>query len=143
MAKSEADDTIWATLSSWRLYKRNQGRWARQLTMAALMIIFVLSTWSLSITLLADVTAELRYAFLAIFLMVGLWFSFRIVHYPIFADFLIDVEGEMAKVSWPSKDELIRSTTVVLVTMFLLSAVLFVYDVLWQQILRWIYVLQF
>ena len=69
--------------------------------------------------------------------------AYRIVNYPVFADFLVDVEGELAKVSWPATDELRRATVVVLVVMLLLSFVLFSYDVIWQQILRWIGVLRF
>ena len=42
----------------------------------------------------------------------GLWASFRVVQLPSFADFLISVEAEMNKVSWPSWDELIRASIV-------------------------------
>jgi preprotein translocase subunit SecE len=56
------------------------------------------------------------------------------VNFPKFADFLISVEGEMNKVSWPSKGELIRSSIVVIVVIALLAAVLFFYDIFWQFI---------
>jgi len=57
-----------------------------------------------------------------------LWLGFRIVNLPSFADFLIAVEAEMNKVSWPSRTELIRASMVVIVLMFGLMAVLFTYD---------------
>ena len=45
-------------------------------------------------------------AFVAV-LAFGLWLGYRIVNVPQFADFLIAVEAEMNKVSWP----IIRSGT--------------------------------
>ena len=47
---------------------------------------------------------------------------------PRFADFLISVEAEMNKVSWPSRGELYRASLVVIVVIFLLVAILFGYD---------------
>ena len=68
-------------------------------------------------------------------LVLGLWFSFRIVHLPRFADFLIAVEAEMNKVSWPSTTELIKSSLVVIIVIFLLTGILFGYDLLWRAVL--------
>jgi len=67
--------------------------------------------------------------------LLGLWFSYRIVHWYKFAEFLIAVQNEMAKVSWPKKPELINSSIVVILTMFLFTLVLFVYDLVWQALL--------
>jgi preprotein translocase subunit SecE len=53
---------------------------------------------------------------------------------PAFADFLISVEGEMNKVSWPSRSELFRASIVVMVVIFFLAFLLYGYDVL----LTWI-----
>ena len=68
-------------------------------------------------------------------MVLGLWFSFRIVHLPRFADFLIAVEAEMNKVSWPSTTELIKSSLVVIIVIFLLTGILFGYDLLWRAVL--------
>jgi preprotein translocase subunit SecE len=62
----------------------------------------------------------------------GLWLAFRAVNIPRFADFLIAVEAEMNKVSWPSRSEMFRSAIVVIVTIFGLAFVLFGYDLIWQ-----------
>ena len=51
-------------------------------------------------------------------------------------DFLIAVEADMNKVSWPSKGELIRSSVVVIFVIFMLAVVLFGYDVLWQYLFK-------
>ena len=70
----------------------------------------------------------------AILLLVGIWLGYRIVNIPQFADFLIAVEAEMNKVSWPSRGELIRSSVVVIFVIFLLAIVLFGYDLVWRSL---------
>jgi preprotein translocase subunit SecE len=109
------------------LYKRNQGRIARQATFAALATIFALGAWALSETY-QDRGATLHYFVPLVFLLAGLWASFRMVQMPTFADFLISVEGEMNKVSWPSRGELFRASIVVMLVIFFLAALLFFYD---------------
>jgi preprotein translocase subunit SecE len=61
-----------------------------------------------------------------------MWFGYRLVNWPRFADFLIAVEAEMSKVSWPTKTELYRASMVVIFTMFFLAILLFCYDAFWQ-----------
>jgi preprotein translocase subunit SecE len=78
----------------------------------------------------------------AALLVGGLWFSFRIVNISRFADFLIAVEAEMNKVSWPSKAELIRSAIVVIFVLFFLAFVLFGFDLLWGFIFEAIGILK-
>lgn len=143
MARAEKADGFWPSMLAAGLYKKNQGRLTRQLTAGAILVAVGLGAWALSQSVLADVDLPVRYGVVGAVLAVGVWFAYRIVNYPPFADFLVDVEGEMAKVSWPTRDELKRATVVVLVTMFLLSFVLFMYDLIWQQILRAIGILQF
>jgi preprotein translocase subunit SecE len=109
------------------LYKRNQGRIARQATFAALAVIVALGAWSLS-GFYQDKEPWLRYFVPFLLLLAGLWASFRIVQMPNFADFLISVEGEMNKVSWPSRGELFRASMVVMVVIFFLAGLLFLYD---------------
>ena len=69
-------------------------------------------------------------------MVVGVWISFRVVNYPRFADFLIAVEAEMNKVSWPSRTELIRSSIVVIFVIFALAIILFGYDMLWRFLFK-------
>ncbi len=63
---------------------------------------------------------------------VGVWFGYRLVNWPKFADFLISVEAELNKVSWPTRKELIRASLVVIFTILFMSAILFAYDALWK-----------
>jgi preprotein translocase SecE subunit len=76
--------------------------------------------------------AGLCFALPSVLLGAGLWIAYRVVNFPAFADFLIAVEAEMNKVSWPSRAELFRASMVVLFTIFFLAAVLFGFDSFWR-----------
>ncbi len=119
------------------LYKRNQGRITRQLTFAALAAGAAIGCWRLAVILI-DQGPGLQFGIpLAIF-AAAVWVSFRVVNYPKFADFLIAVEAEMAKVSWPTRHELIRSSIVVIALIIGLAIVLGLYDVFWAWLLGWL-----
>jgi preprotein translocase subunit SecE len=143
MAKVEKTGSFWQSMLAFSFYKRNQGKVVRSLTAAAILAAILIGAWALSVTLLGDAEPAIQYGVPVVVALVGAWFAFRIVNFPLFADFLADVEAEMVKVSWPAKEEVQRATAVVLVTMFIFSFVLFLYDVIWQQLLRWIGVLRF
>lgn len=117
------------------LYKRSQGRIARQVTFAALAVIFALASWCLyDYYALSGLTVQ--YGISGAVLLGGLWASFRVVQMPSFADFLISVEAEMNKVSWPTWPELFRSSMVVILMIFILAAILFLYDLTWKFVLE-------
>jgi len=122
------------------VYKPNQGRIVRQLTALASWIVIGLGCWSLYSTLRGSMEAGslLVPAIPGVVLIAGLWFGYRVVHWPRFADFLIAVEAEMKKVTWPGKDELIRASIVVMFTIFFLAMALFMFDVIWQQFFSFI-----
>lgn len=120
------------------VYKPNQGRIVRQLTCLAIWIVISLGCWALYSTLRGSIDSESLMLMVplvpAVLLMAGVWFGFRVVNWPRFADFLIAVEAEMNKVTWPSKDELIRAAIVVIFTIFFLAIALFLFDIFWQQL---------
>lgn len=122
-------------LFSFGLYKRNQGRIARQATFAALAVLVALGGWSLS-EYFSGHEAVLRYYIPMALVAIGVWASFRFVQIPAFADFLISVEGEMNKVSWPSRGELFRASVVVILVIFFLAALLYMYDALLSVIMQ-------
>jgi preprotein translocase SecE subunit len=97
-------------------------------------------TQPLGITILPDV----KYTLPILLILAALWLSYRIVHMPNFADFLIATEGELNKIAWPTKRSLWQDTMVVLTTVILMTLFLFVVDVAWGKILshRWIGILQ-
>jgi preprotein translocase SecE subunit len=72
------------------------------------------------------------------------WWVWRLVNQPTFADFLIATEAEMNKVSWTTRKRLVQDTIVVLVTVFLMTVFLLIIDLIWIQVLKhpWIYVLR-
>ena len=139
-------------LFRYRRYKASQGKLIRKLTMVGVWVLFATAAWKCTLmdfTWIArlyasfvgwDAQSEQTQAFAATFgivfpyamagliLLFGLWFGYRLVHWITFADFLISVEGEMAKVSWPSKPELRSATIVVLAVFFFLAGVLYAYD---------------
>jgi preprotein translocase subunit SecE len=123
------------------LYKRTQGKITRQVTAAALFVTVALGCWQLSVILKGWTWVQsraigLEYLIPATILAIGAWIAYRLVNHAPFADFLIAVEAEMAKVSWPSRRELVRATVVVLVSMLVLTIVLYMYDTIWSLLLN-------
>lgn len=130
-------------------YKRNQGKVARQATFFAILAVFAVGAWTMSDGATREfgeyfVPPQMRdainpeivakYVLPAAIVALGAWVAFRIVNIPRFAEFLISVENEMGKVSWPSRQELFRASMVVIVVIFLLTAILLGYDLA----LKWI-----
>ena len=145
MAKSKTGNSLLVSICSVELYKRNQGRLTRQLTALALLLILLYGAWTLSQGPLSNYgprvsdspsTAAwktgIQVGIPIAICVLGSWLIFRLVNYSRFADFLISVEAEMDKVSWSSRDELLRATAVALVTMVFLGSVLLAYDIFWQ-----------
>lgn len=124
------------------LYKRTQGQLTRQVTCGVVWVTVALAAWRVW-DFLTGVTmpSSLRNAenFVevgvpALMLVVGLWLGVRLVNMPRFADFLIAVEAEMNKVSWPSRGELIRSSLVVIFVIFAMAGTLFAFDIIWTSL---------
>ncbi len=118
-------------------YKRNQGRTVRLVTAAVIGIIVALSAWRLNETL---VTASpgLQWIVPGVLLAAGMWIAYRAIHIPKFAEFLIAVEAEMSKVSWPTKTELIRSSAVVIIFIIALAGILFMFDLFWRTVFQFL-----
>ena len=142
---SESGSSLFSELFAGSLYKAKQGRIVRQVTCLALWLSIWLGAWQLYETLgsysYSDWSESTRgllangtYVFPVLLVAIGMWFSFRLVNWRKFADFLISVEAEMTKVSWPTKTELYRASMVVIFTMAFLALLLFAYDLVWQAI---------
>ena len=153
--RSEAANPLLREIFALGVYKRSQGRMIRQITFGAIALAVAIGAWCLSEYSINGGLAHMiatslhaekstvdaaagvdRYVLPGAILMIGLWIGFRGVNYPKFADFLIAVEAEVNKVSWPSKAELVRSTIVVLITIFALAFILFFYDLFWRVLLK-------
>jgi preprotein translocase subunit SecE len=132
-----------ANLAKADLYKPMQGRHARLYTALALGVIVALGLWRLYSETLITSSPAIRFGVTAA-LGLGLgWLIFRLVEYPPFVEFLIATEAEMNKVSWTSRDDLYRATSVVLTTVVLMSLYLFGVDWVWSNLLQFIGVLKF
>lgn len=81
------------------------------------------------------VLPDLAFTIPLILAAISLWFAWRAVNFPPFADFLIATEAEINKVSWSSRRSLIRDTIVVLVSLVLITLFLFVVDIFWSFVL--------
>jgi preprotein translocase subunit SecE len=140
--KARSADMWFSELFQIGVYKRSQGKIARQATFAALALVFALGAYAFFTTFGASMSKPYVYSIAATLLLAGLWISYRVVNMPRFADFLIAVEAEMNKVSWPSRAELIRSSAVVIFVIFSLSFVLFGFDLVWGFLFTWMGILR-
>jgi preprotein translocase subunit SecE len=124
------------------LYKPMQGRYARIYKAVGLGVIVALGLWRL-FEVVHDAPPATRFGIPTAVGAVLFWIIFRLVQYPPFVEFLIATEGEMNKVSWTSREDLYRATSVVLTTVFLMAVFLFGVDWLWSNLLQLIGVLKF
>ena len=141
--ESVRSNSLLRSFLSTGLYKRTQGRTARFATLVALIAAFGLGAVRMY-GLWPSLPSYFRSLFPfrganmvvpGLMFAIGFWFCQRLVNLPKFADFLISVEAEMNKVSWPTRTEVIRSAIVVIVMIATLVVVLFLFDVFWRTLL--------
>jgi preprotein translocase SecE subunit len=122
-----------------QIYKKGQGKHTRVITFLAVTGLSVVAAVSLSQTLSAYATTQaplIRYGVPTLLVILIGVLSLWIVNRPKSADFLIATEGEMKKVSWSNKKEIIGSTKVVITTTFILAAILFGVDIAFAYIFQ-------
>ena len=119
------------------VYKASQGRTVRMVTAVTFGVIIALTAWRLYAGLITSAEG-LRWGVPAAVLALGWWLCYRAIHVPKFADFLIAVEAEMTKVSWPTQTELVRSSLVVIFFIVSLAAILFMFDLVWRTVFQFI-----
>ncbi len=132
-------------------FKFNQGVRVRRGTLVSLLVVigcgiytavmtrsFGTGNWTMSIPgtdYYLFILYNVQYT-VPLFLLALLgWFTWRVVNWPTFADFLIATEAELNKVSWTTRKRLFQDTIVVLVTVFLMTMFLFIVDILWIKLL--------
>ncbi len=119
-------------LVSTNIYKGSQGRICRRFTFIGFSLVFIF--WGYSIYRTQTFGPQGSMIAAIIVALLGTWSSFRAINYPIFADFLVSVEAEMTKVSWPTKEELYANTKVVIIFMFIFTVLIYLYDVIFRFI---------
>jgi preprotein translocase subunit SecE len=135
--------TFWSELASAGLYKRSQGRLARRLTGVGIAAIVILGAWSFQVTFATDASAPIKYGLPGLVALLGCWVAFRVIHHDKFAEFLIATEIEVEKVHWPDRQHVQRASIVVIVTMLMMGAMLFIFDMIWRYVFSLIGFLQF
>jgi preprotein translocase subunit SecE len=151
------------------IYKSGQGYWTRMGTAAAAALLALLTTGFLyrelpvpltsaftpsnldSLSSAARAAAVIHATLLAeratlaiccAFLIGFAILTFLLMNKPTNADFMIATDSEMKKVNWTSRKELIGSTKVVIVFMFMIAFLLFGLDVVFGYFFKLLTVLQ-
>ena len=113
------------------LYKPNQGRIVRQVSFFTIALLGLLTAWEVKRSSLLSGLGQGGWLVMIAMAAVLISFALRIVNYSVFADFLIAVEAEMNKVSWPTRTELWNASCVVMFVIFAMAAFLFLFDAIW------------
>jgi preprotein translocase subunit SecE len=135
--------TFLANLTQASLYKPLQGKQARLWTAVGLALIIGFGLYELFDSLKDSPGLVSATVIVSLLGAAFGWFTFRLLEFPPFVEFLIATEAEMNKVSWTSRDDLKRATTVVLVTVLLMAVFLFGVDWIWMNLLKFLHVLRF
>ena len=140
-------------------YKAGQGSLARLTTWVAVLITLALGcaelyTWiqdpiedsSLipGVALFEDLPffgTKFSWKFLlcALIFAAGIWLSRRLLTKKSTVDALIETEQELRKVSWPTREESINATGVVILVSILLTVALFSFDILFNRLFSLIF----
>ena len=126
---------------TFRIYKPGQGKHSRILTFLGVMLMVVIGAGPLSERFQAYDATRLpvvRYGIPTILVIAMGLLMFWLVNRAKTADFLIATEGEVKKVSWSSRKEIVGSTKVVIIFTFLLAAILFVVDLVFATLFHWL-----
>jgi len=129
---------------TWKMYKPGQGYYTRMASfVGASVLVLGLVNWFWE--KLSVITEGTRYyqgasALIIIAIFGTLIYNLTAVR-PKTCDFMIATEGEMKKVNWPTKKEIIGSTWVVICCVFLIALVLYLSDMLFASIFKQIGIL--
>ena len=135
---------FFANLGSVATYKPLQGWWSRLYTGIGLAFLIGLGIYRFFQSTTIEYSSTVAQYGVPALLAIGLgWFIYRLLQFPPFVDFLIATEAEMNKVSWTSREDLKRATSVVLMTVLVMSVYLFGVDWAWSRLLILLGVLKF
>ena len=119
-----------------KIYKQGQGKNSRLWTAVVLLLIVAIGCWRLHLKLQAQDNVWLETLvpalICAVFAAVIYWLS----NIPAIADFLIAAEGEIKKVSWSNRKEIINSTMIVIFVVVIMAAGLGLVDLGFQIFFR-------
>ena len=130
------------------IYKRGQGYWTRMMSaIAAGLLIFMGAVWlwdTIAGVRLGDLqTVYVQAGAAVVFITVLAVMSYYLlcVHKQ-FVDFLIATEGEMKKVNWSTRREIMGSTWVVISLTFMIASLIAVLDLVYSMTFQALNVLE-
>ena len=121
------------------VYKRGQGKYTRMISAFGGAVIVAIGCLQLYRTLdAADIGLWIE-----TMVPVGLFIALSVlmmwmVNNPSIADFMISAEGEMKKVNWSTRQEVVVSTVVVISVVIILAVLLGVSDFVLQLSVGWL-----
>ncbi|UCC96298.1 MAG: preprotein translocase subunit SecE [Phycisphaerales bacterium] len=127
------------------IYKRGQGKYTRLCSAFAVAVIVGLgclrlyakleaASWGLSNKATLWIATMVPAGFFVVLALVIFW----IVNKSAVADFMIAAEGEMKKVSWSSKQEIMVSTFIVIVVVAIMAVLLGTTDLGFSTLFGWL-----
>ena len=132
------------------IYKKGQGYWTRVGTVAGAILIGAFTAYNIyayTPTFLPDkilhpMALKIAGAIAAVFGVVYAYLCWTLLNKPVNVDFLIATDSEMKKVNWTSRKELVGSTQIVIIFMFLIAFFLFAVDQIFGWLMYLIHVLK-
>ena len=133
------------------IYKKGHGYWTRVGTVIGVALVGVLTAYSIYAYTPIFLPERIEHkTAVKIALGVALGFAaaysliaWHLMNKPANVEFLIATDSEMKKVNWTSRRELIGSTKVVCAFMALTALFLFVCDIFFSELFKFIHVLKF
>ena len=105
-----------------KIYKRTQGKNSRLWTGIILFLVVAVGCWRLHLRLQVQdnpwIHTMIPAGVCALFAALIYWLSNK----PAVADFLIAAEGEIKKVSWSSRKEIVNSTLIVITVVAIMAS---------------------
>jgi preprotein translocase SecE subunit len=130
------------------IYKKGQGYWTRMMSaIAAGLLIFMGASWlwntmnGVRIGTIETVWVQAGTAITFITVLAVVGYYLIAVHKKV-VDFLIATEGEMKKVNWSTRREIMGSTWVVISLTFIVAAIIAVLDAGYSMIFQALKVLE-
>lgn len=120
---------------NFKVYKKGQGKYTRLTTAAALMLIAAFGCWKiyqmLEAVTIANTSTKLWVQNLVPIVVLAFlgFIVYWLLNKPLIADFMINAEGEVKKVNWSSRKEIIVSTYIVIFTVIFFAVFLGFCDV--------------
>ena len=123
---------------AFKIYKRGQGYYTRLYSALVSFVIVVTGCYVLYGKLQSADNIWVGSLFPAGVCLVSGLLIFWLVNRPSVADFMISAEGEIKKVSWSSRREILFSTIIVIFVVALMAVMLWVTDMAFQLLFRYV-----